>query len=99
MLMYNEIKIVSLLILLHAHGLGKIGIKKLIEEFGSAEKIIAIGWDPKKRTLFGKWVVGDWEADLEEAHSQNIQLVTYQDAIYPKNLLDIHNFPLLLYVK
>jgi DNA processing protein len=97
--MYKDSKIISLLTLVHARRLGRVGIGKLIEKFGSPEKVVEAGWDPQKRVLFGKWEVFNWEKDLEAAEKEGIGLLTYLDALYPKNLLNIPSFPLLLYVK
>jgi DNA processing protein len=97
--MHNESQIISLLILLHTRGLGRIGIWKLLKEFGSSEKIVEVGWDPQRRVLLGRWEVANWEEDLEEVAKKGIRLLTYRDPAYPKNLLNIPDFPLLLYVK
>ncbi len=92
-------KTLALVILIHSHGLGRVKIKKLIEAFGSAEKIIEAGWNPKTRLLFEKHPVSDWESDLELVEKENVHLISYPDPLYPKNLLCIPDYPLLLYVK
>ena len=93
------IKIISLLTLLHTRGLGRAKIWKLIECYGSAEEVLKVGLDAQKKVLFNKWEVQNWEEDLERAEKEKIHLITYQDSRYPKNLLQIPDFPLLLYVK
>lgn len=92
-------QIIPLLVLLHTRGLGRARIWKLIEQFGSAERVIEEGWDRQKRLLFGKWEVLQWEKDLEAVESAGVKLIDYEDPLYPKNLLTIPDFPLLLYVK
>ena len=86
--------------LLHTKGLGRMRISQLISQYGSAEGVIASGLDRDKRVLFDKWVVSpDWEKDLEEVEKSGVQLVSYSQDAYPINLLNISDFPLLLYVK
>jgi DNA processing protein len=86
-------------ILLHARGLGRTKVWNLIEQFGSAEKVLQQGRNGQTRLLFGKWEISNWEQDLELAEKEGVRLVTYQEKEYPKDLLDIPDFPLLLYVK
>ena len=85
--MAADFKIISLLILLHTKGLGRTKAWKLIENFGTPENAVKAGWDTKKRRLFEKWEISDWEKHLESAEKEKVHLVTFQDAIYPKNLL------------
>jgi DNA processing protein len=92
-------KIISLMILNHAKGIGRNKILTLIDMYGSAEKVVEAGFDRQKRLLFQKWTVGNWENDVEEAEKEGVELISYQDPAYPKNLLNIPDFPLLLYVK
>lgn len=94
-----EAKIKPLIILLHTRGIGRAKGWKLIQEFGSAQKVIEAGFDSKKRLLFGQFEVLEWEKDLELAEKHNIQLIAYDDALYPKAFKDLSDFPLLLYVK
>ncbi len=86
--------------LLHAKGLGRARICQLIGQYGSAEGVIETGLDRKLGVLFGKWVVDHkCEQDLEEAEKAGVKLVSYSQATYPKKLLTISDYPLLLYVK
>jgi DNA processing protein len=92
-------KLISLLILLHARGLGRVGIGKLIDYYKTPENVVNTGWDPKKRRLLDKWTVGNWEKDLEAAEKEGVRLISYQDTEYPSRLLNLPDFPLVLYVK
>jgi len=94
---YNKIK--SLLIMLHARGLGRTTALQLIEAYGSAENAVLQGWDPQQRLFFDKWKVADWEIDWEIAEKEKVTLLTYDQELYPKNLLKSPGFPLILYVK
>lgn len=95
-----NIKKISLLILLHSRGLGRQKIWKLITQFGSPEKVVEAGLDVQKGILFDKWKVEDsYKKDLEIVEKSGVKLIVYDDPLYPKNLLKIPDFPLLLYVK
>ncbi len=90
----------TLLQLLHGSGLGRATLWKLIQDFGSPEEVLSRGWNPTKELLFDKWKIGpQWEEDLEEVEKRGVKLISYSDENYPKNLLKIPDFPLLLYVK
>lgn len=41
----------------------------------------------------------DWEKEWEEVEKKNISLIPYTDPCYPKNLLQLSDFPILLYVQ
>jgi DNA processing protein len=92
-------EIISLLLILHARGLGRVKSSQLIAAYGSAEKVVQAGWEPKKRLLFGKWTVDEWEKDLEMTEKQKVNLLPYTHPFYPKNLLQCPGYPLLLYIK
>ncbi len=83
----------------HAKGLGRVRIWKLIQQYGSPQKVIEAGLDEKKGFLFNRWELTDWKEDWERVQEAEVQLISYQDPSYPKNLLKISNFPLMLYVK
>lgn len=85
--------------LLHTRGLGRSRIWKLIEQFGSVKRVIEEGWDKQTGLLFRKWEVLPWEKDLEAVEKAGVKLIDYENPLYPKNLLTISDFPLLLYVK
>lgn len=89
--------------------LGSIKIRILINHFGdatracqaSAKEIVSLpgfgnkiaeGW---QRAL----QKGDWERNIDLACWHGIDLITYKDKEYPVNLLEITDFPLILYNK
>lgn len=90
---------IFLLTLLHGRGVGRMQVKKWMAQFGTVEKVIEAGWDPIRRTLFDKWEVGNWEKDLEIANKEGVGIISYLDTDYPKNLLQIPDHPILLYIK
>jgi DNA processing protein len=95
-----EKEIIFLIQLLHARGLGGKPIRELINHYGSAEATLAAGLDRTQQTLFDRWEIAPhWHSDLEEIKKNNIHLISYRDPAYPKQLLKIPDFPLLLYVK
>jgi len=93
-------KIHSLLILLHCQGLGRATIRKLLDQFGSPEKILEQGWNRQNNLLFDKWqITHNWEIDFEMAEKAGVGLISYCDASFPINLRSLPDSPLLLYVK
>jgi DNA processing protein len=86
--------------LLHAKGLGRSRILQLIHQYGSAKEVFHLGWNSKKNLLFDKWTLSpDWELDFDEAQKEGVQLVHFQHPHYPQCLLDLPDFPLLLYIQ
>ena len=90
-------------------GVGNIGFKNLIDAFGSPrdafnapfQTLKALpGIGPKTAGHikdFNNWKNVDAELILVEKFKACI--VTYRDNLYPKNLLNIYDFPVLLYVR
>ena len=82
----NEIE--ALLILNHVPGMGPVRVRKLIEQMGSM-RAAAERWE--KETA--------WRRDLECAEKEGVTLIPFTDARYPAALLQLADFPTLLYVK
>jgi DNA processing protein len=90
-------------------GVGNIGFKNLIDAFGSPDKVFdapvqslktitGIGQKTAARIKdFNNWKNVD--NDIKKATKLNAFFVTYRDISYPKNLLNIYDFPVLLYVR
>jgi DNA processing protein len=90
-------------------GVGNIGFKNLIEAFGSPGNVFdtsiqalkAIPGIGQKTAVhikdFSNWPKVD--SELKLANKLETSIVTYQDPIYPKDLLNIYDFPVLLYVR
>ncbi|MBA3721601.1 MAG: DNA-protecting protein DprA [Parachlamydiaceae bacterium] len=103
----NELE--ALLFLTHVPFLGSIKIRLLIQHFGSAAAAAKInpatlielpGFGPK---IIRAWQSGDvekaWEQTLKLSEQHNVQIIPFTNPNYPKRLLDIIDFPLILYVK
>lgn len=105
----NSHDIVYWIALKSIEGVGNIAFKNLLENFGSAravfdaslqelKKIRDIG--PKTALLikqFEQWQSA--EKELQIANTHNVSILNYKDPSYPSRLLNIHDFPVLLYVK
>ena len=91
-------------------GVGNIGFKNLIEVFGSPKNVFnaeaadtlkrvpGIGWKTAlKIKKFNDWQRVDKE--IEQTGRSNVSILTANNSLYPKNLLNIYDFPPLLYVK
>lgn len=107
MSMINELE--ALAILTSIPHLGAIRIRHLIHHYGSA--LAVLNGDPsavETQFNFGKqaheglknWRKDpSWKENLNLVEQQNIELVSYNCPKYPKRLLGIPDYPLLLYVK
>lgn len=90
-------------------GVGNLGFKTLVESFGSPAEVFAASYETLKcipgvgeKTARQILSFRDWdacEAELRRVREQTISLVTFQDPNYPRRLLNIYDFPPLLYVK
>lgn len=90
-------------------GVGNIGFTALIDAFGSPEGVFSASLHDLKETSgigqktagalksFSRWQ--QVERELESAQGHQVSIITYQDPLYPKYLLNIYNFPPILYVK
>jgi len=91
-------------------GVGNIGFKNLIEAFGSPKNVFnaptadalkripGIGWKTALKIKEFK----DWQRvnrEIELADRSSVSILTANSLLYPKNLLNIYDFPPLLYVK
>ncbi|HUJ09293.1 MAG TPA: DNA-processing protein DprA [Verrucomicrobiae bacterium] len=90
-------------------GVGPIRLRALREQFGTPEAILAapkqelmrvegVG-DEVARNIVGRRDSIDLDAELQRIEISGIQVVTCADADYPKNLREIYDPPLVLYVK
>ncbi len=99
----------SLLTLNSIYELGSIRIKRLLEYFGSAEKVLCASGDKLRRVegisgLLSQNIIKNkhkWEVkqELELAEKNGIEIITLQDKSYPQNLKTIYDPPIVLYVK
>lgn len=89
--------------------LGPSKIKELVTLFGSPKNVfnasvedifIQKGIGPKIRENWTHSLQsGLWEAEMELARKHSIHIISYLDPRYPKQLKEIIDFPILLYVK
>jgi DNA processing protein len=103
----NELE--ALAILSQLPHLGSVKIRALVEHFGSAQKTLDAdaaeiealpGFGPKIISHWKSWEKdGSWQEDLELAERHRIQLIPFRSPNYPQRLLDLHDAPILLYVK
>ncbi|MCX8082321.1 MAG: DNA-processing protein DprA [bacterium] len=88
-------------------GLGPVGAKKLLEVYGNIEKIFNLSVKEIKEAgiplntaeNINNWERLPWKQEIEFCRKNNITLVSIDDTSYPRLLREIHNPPILLYVK
>lgn len=90
-------------------GVGNVGFAALVDVFGSPEGVFNASLrDLRETTGIGQKTAGaiksfsQWqqvEEELESARKHQVSIITYHDPLYPKYLLNIYDFPPLLYVK
>lgn len=90
-------------------GLGNVGFKNLLSVFGSPRKVLEASVDTLKTAggirdqtavrikRFSRW--GQVEEEMDLARKAGVSIVTAADPLYPRLLLNIHDYPPLLYVK
>lgn len=98
----------ALVILLHTQRLGPVKARFLIRHFTSAKQALYAdprevaclpGFDEALAKDLSHWREKDgWKKDLEEAHRHNVEIISYADACYPRSLLSISDYPMILYV-
>lgn len=90
-------------------GLGNSAIKKLIQRFGNPEAVFEADLQEllqvdgirkeSARRIVKKEIGLNPEAELKKVEKCNARIVTYSDPSYPKILKEIHQPPMVLYVK
>ncbi|MDO9528229.1 MAG: DNA-processing protein DprA [Syntrophales bacterium] len=90
-------------------GVGNVGFKNLIEVFGSPENALNAPTDALKaisgitrKTALNIKGFNDWQKvdkELELADKTKVSIITADNSLYPKSLLNIYDFPPFLYVK
>ena len=95
--------------LISVDGVGSVGFKNLVDAFGnprnvfnsSHQSLTVIPGIGRKTAANVKHFNG-WqkaEEELKLLKSYDARLITYQDSLYPRGLLNIYDFPPFLYVK
>ena len=90
-------------------GLGNIALKNLLDRFQDPERIFQAsmselsGLDGIRKevalSIFEKRYSGDPEKELKKAESHGARILTYSDPAYPRLLKEIHDPPMVLYIK
>ncbi len=99
----------SLIVLNLIDGLGSITIKRLLESFGSAEKVLATrraellqidGIGPELARRLSDWKNSvNLAGEIEKIEKNHLSIVAFNDPAYPKLLKEIYDPPPILYVK
>ena len=99
----------AFLILNSLSGIGSVKIRWLVEHFGSAKAALQAdqhalsavpSLDRKAIDALLRWQETPvWEENLRLVERFNVSLVPYTDPQYPKRLLELPDFPPLLYMK
>lgn len=89
--------------------IGIIGFRRLLECFGSPERVFSAPLEALKAfsfigaktarqiKSFQEW--GQVDSELEKARSLGVRILPFTDPSYPRRLREIHDFPPLLYVR
>ncbi len=98
----------GLLILNAIPGLGSVRIRKLLEHYGSAEKVLSLESGDLPAGFIPNDVVENiihfpkeefLEKECNFLKKKEICVVSFKEEDYPKSLLEISDFPIVLYVK
>jgi DNA processing protein len=102
----NELE--ALLILSNIPYIGSIKVRLLIQHYGSAVdalnaplKDLALfpGFGPKILDAWAKGIADrQWQQEMEQTAREGIEIIPYTSSRYPRRLLEIGDFPLILYV-
>jgi DNA processing protein len=90
-------------------GLGSVGIKNLLAKFGTPEEIFGaklhdlMAVEGIRRELASRIVKRDFSLDpshvARKLEKLEVRVVTYEDPLYPAPLREIHDPPMVLYLK
>lgn len=99
----------ALVILTSIPYLGSIKIRMLLSKFGSAIDVLKAspaeiidlpGFGPKTIEHWNNWKESKgWLENLKQVEKHHVQIIPFTNSNYPKRLLEIHDHPVLLYVK
>lgn len=103
----NELE--ALMLLNHLSLIGTVKIRLLLQLYGSAQKALQVpldelrnlpGFGPKILEAWQKGIQeSNWQKEMQRAKQEGVQLISFKDPCYPKRLLEIGDFPLILYAK
>lgn len=90
-------------------GLGPGGCKRLVDYFGGPRQVLEADFQDinrvaglkkaAKKALSQSSAYREAEKEIQKAHREGIAIITWDDQAYPELLRNIHNPPVLLYVK
>ena len=86
--------LISCIQLITTPGIGPIGFRKLLRQFGSAEN--ALSALSRKKEVFSRRKA---EEEIMTAELKHVEIITAEDEAYPYNLKQIEDFPPILYAK
>lgn len=87
-------KLISYIQLINTNGVGPIGFKRLVKQYGNVENTLS--------EISKKKVIMPYKKAQEEvmtAEIKGVKLISAEDDIYPYNLKQIEDFPPILYAK
>ena len=98
----------ALVLLNSVEGLGPVRIKTLLARFQSPESLfgknasdlVSLGFtEPVARSIVEAPEKNDFKKEFEIAEKEGVKVLTFLDEEYPKSLKEIHDAPVILYVK
>lgn len=89
--MQNQ-KLLDILQLINTDGIGPVTFYNYLKRAGNTEDALQMA--AQKRALFPRDMA---ELELEKAQKNGISIITYEDKLYPKNLLELNDAPPILY--
>ena len=90
----NRENLISCIQLINTPGIGPIGFRKLLRQFGSAEN--ALSALSRKKEVFSRRKA---EEEIMTAELKHVEIITAEDEAYPYKLKQIEDFPPILYGK
>lgn len=104
-----EPELVALIILTSIPQFGSVKIRALIQKFGSCQNVLnasaadlrsIAGFSPKTLETWDKVLMEEkWKKDLVYIDQHAIQVTSFREVNYPSRLLQLPDFPLVLYHK
>lgn len=80
--------------LVNTEGIGPVSFYKLLNQYGNAAEALA-SLEGRKEVFS----LQSAEDELEKARKQNVQIITFEDGLYPENLKRLNDAPPILYLK
>ena len=84
--------LIDILQLLNTDGIGPVTFYNLLKKTGNVKNALQTAM--QKRALYSREMA---EIELEKAEKLGVKIITYQDKLYPQNLLELNDAPPVLY--